>query len=87
MARRKKPNKCEVCGREPGSLLTREIDACEIERVPLGPLERCRECGLWACPDCYLEVDCCVHVAMMGEMGADAYGHDLPGPGLFAEES
>lgn len=51
------PKRCEVCGRKPGTLLNRDLYTKAPPR--LGPLTQCDLCGLWACPDCLHEVDCC----------------------------
>ena len=64
-ARRSKPTKqcparCQACGRKPGARrLGRFGDLDPNPQTPLGPLQKCRSCGLWACPDCWHEVDCC----------------------------
>jgi hypothetical protein len=47
---------CEFCERIEGE----EVDICgEPGGVPLGPVERCPDCGRWSCPDCQHERDCC----------------------------
>ena len=56
----KVPPRCQICDRKPG---TRKKDRFgnpdPNPQTPLGRLNKCPSCGLWACPDCLLEVDCC----------------------------
>jgi len=54
------PRRCQVCGRKPGARkLDRFGDPDPNPQTPLGSLQKCRSCGLWACPDCWHEVECC----------------------------
>ena len=57
---RRRPERCQVCGRKPGAKKwDRFGDPDPNPQTPLGSLQRCRTCGLWACPDCWHEVECC----------------------------
>lgn len=59
-----KPDSCVICERSPGpcelnrygEFYTRDLDS-PID--VLGPLEECDLCGLWVCPECNEESDCC----------------------------
>ena len=54
------PARCQVCGQKPGARkLDRFGDPDPNPQTPLGSLQKCRSCGLWACPDCWHEVECC----------------------------
>ena len=54
------PLRCQICDRKPGTKkLDRFGNPDPNPLTPLGPLQRCRSCGLWVCPDCWHEVDCC----------------------------
>ena len=53
-------SRCQICKRRPG---TKKIDRFgnpdPNPQTPLGPLQQCESCGLWVCPDCWHEADCC----------------------------
>jgi hypothetical protein len=66
---------CEICDRREGSLLNLgeerlppfdlSVGGVHVpplensDRVPLGAVTQCPECGRLSCPDCQHERDCC----------------------------
>lgn len=52
--------KCEVCGRKAGPAPLNPFGEPDLSPdVPLGAVTKCPDCGLWSCPDCQAETECC----------------------------
>lgn len=58
--KKRTPSQCQICKRKPGARKKDRSGSLDPNpQTPLGKLQRCRLCGLWACPDCLHETDCC----------------------------
>ncbi len=54
---------CCFCERKEGAMNMRFEPLRDEDTMPLGPVEKCPECGRMSCPDCQHERDCCAMVS------------------------